>query len=282
MRIAFLGDIALIGKYDLTLKPNAKDRLINLAKKLKNYDYIVGNLESPITKSIKTCICKSMHLRSSLESVEILKFLNIDAVSLANNHIYDFGKKGLKDTIKILEDNGIEWFGINSKQLIKKIESENICFSGFCCYSTNGIGYKMKRKIGINTLTYDNVLKQLDHDEKNNMFSVLSFHWGTEHTNYPMYSHILLARKLAVKKNIIIHGHHPHVIQGVKKINGSLVAYSLGNCLFDDCTSLKGNFSLKQNRDNKKSFILEVEIKDGEIINYDFHGFKDEEVGIDL
>jgi hypothetical protein len=178
MRIAFLGDIALIGKYDLTLKPNAKDRLINLAKKLKNYDYIVGNLESPITKSIKTCICKSMHLRSSLESVEILKFLNIDAVSLANNHIYDFGKKGLKDTIKILEDNGIEWFGINSKQLIKKIESENICFSGFCCYSTNGSGYlKAKGKKGINPIFNVLLNDQLEIDNKYKSYSIISFHW---------------------------------------------------------------------------------------------------------
>ena len=41
-----------------------------------------------------------MHLRSDPINVEILKFLNIDIVSLANNHSYDFGRKGIDDTIE--------------------------------------------------------------------------------------------------------------------------------------------------------------------------------------
>ena len=49
MKMAFLGDIALIGKYDLTKNPLVKDRLKVLAEKLSKYDYVVGNLESPLT-----------------------------------------------------------------------------------------------------------------------------------------------------------------------------------------------------------------------------------------
>lgn len=281
MKIAFLGDIALIGKYDLTTNPFAIERLKILEEKLSEYDYVIANLETPLTEKTKTMICKSMHLRTPIINVDLLKFLHINAVTLANNHIHDFGTEGLIDTIKALEKNGIEWFGANSKSLIKEIKGEKVCFSGFCCYSTNATGYIMnKGQIGVNTLTYEKIMKQLDNDKENNAFSVFSIHWGTEHTNYPMYEHLCLAKKIAMKKDVLIHGHHPHVIQGIQKINGSLVAYSLGNCLFDDCASINGAFILKQNENNKKSFILEAEIKKGKINNYNYIGFKDEDKGI--
>lgn len=283
MKIAFLGDIALIGKYDITINSYCKDRLKVMAEKLNEFDYVVANLESPLTNKTKSWVWKSMHLRTPIVNVELLNYLNIDAVSIANNHIHDFGKKGLEETITALDSNGIEWFGANVKHLIKEINGEKVCFSGFCCYSTNGTGYIQKQnKKGINTLTFDNIMQQLEVDKKNDAFSILSFHWGTEHTNYPNIEHISLANKIAKRKDVIIHGHHPHVVQGIHKVKGSLIAYSLGNFLFDDCTSINGRFTLKQNEDNKKSYILEVEIKNNVLVSYGVKGFKDEEQGIVL
>jgi len=280
MKIAFLGDIALIGKYDLTKNHKAKERLKELSEKLSEYDYVVGNLESPLTNQEKTMVCKSMHLRSSSVNVELLKYLHIDAVSLANNHLYDFGSKGLEETIKTLDENGIDWFGANSRHIVKEIRGEKISLSGYCCYSTNGTGYiRRKKSVGINPLTIDNVMSQIDKDIDDKAFSVMSFHWGDEHTNYPKYEHIQLAKQIADKKNVLICGHHPHIIQGVQRINNSIVAYSLGNFLFDDCTSITGSFVLKQNSNNKKSFIFEVEIENNDVVSEKYHGFKDKEDG---
>ncbi|MDF2943780.1 MAG: hypothetical protein K0S01_2638 [Herbinix sp.] len=280
MKIAFLGDIALIGRYDITQNENVKERLEVIANKLLEYDYVIANLESPLTDKTTSIIPKSMHLRTPVVNVELLNYLHINAVSLANNHLFDFGKKGLEDTINALESHDVEWFGANSKNLLKEFNGEKICFSGFCCYSTNGTGYiEENNKIGINTLTYDNIIQQLEKDKNNKAFSILSFHWGTEHTNYPKYDHIRLAETIAMKKNSLICGHHPHIIQGVQKINDSLIAYSLGNFLFDDSTSIKGNFTIKQNENNKKSFIFEVDINESKVSNCKYHGFKDGEGG---
>jgi len=279
MKIAFVGDIALIGKYDITKNPNAKIRLNNLSKKLKEYDYVVGNLESPLTNRDHTLICKSMHLRSAPKNVELLKDLNINAVSLANNHIFDFGKKGMNETIKILEDNGIEWFGVDKKYLLKEIKDEKVSFSGFCCYSTNGAGYRKKKGIrGVNPLTSESIIEQIHSDEKNNAYSIFSFHWGHEHTNFPNPEHVSLVNKLTLIRDMLVVGHHPHVIQGIQKINNSFVAYSLGNCLFDDAVSITGRWMLKQIPENKKSFILEVEIIDGALTNVGYVGFIDDDI----
>lgn len=281
MKIALLGDIALIGQYDITKNSSVKDRLKAFAERLVGYDYVVANLESPLTDANRTMICKSMHLKTPTVNVELLTYLHVNAVSLANNHLYDYGVQGLNDTIATLDKYNIEWFGANSKQLMKEIRGEKVCFSGFCCYSTNGSGYgDSVGKKGISTLTYTSVMNQLEADKSNGAFSIMSFHWGDEHTNYPKYEHVYLAEALAKKKDIVICGHHPHIIQGVQEINNSLIAYSLGNCLFDDCVSITGSFVLKQNLNNKKSFVLEVSIENTTIKSYNYHGFKDEKDGL--
>jgi len=279
MKIAFVGDIALIGKYDITKNPNAKIRLNNLSQKLKEYDYVVGNLESPLTNSEHSLVCKSMHLRSATENVKLLKHLNINAVSLANNHIFDFGKNGMNETIKTLEDNRIEWFGVDKKYLLKDINGEKVSFSGFCCYSTNGAGYRKKEGIkGVNPLTLETIAEQINVDKENEAYSIFSFHWGDEHTNYPKSEHVSLVKKLTLIKDMLIVGHHPHVIQGIQKYNNSFVVYSLGNCLFDDAVSITGRWLLKQIPENKKSFILEAEIVDGTLISLQYHGFIDDDI----
>ena len=257
MKIAFLGDIALIGKYDLTQSLNAKSRLNTIADYLKNFDHVIGNLETPLTSKKKSLVCKSMHLRSDPINVEILKFLNIDIVSLANNHSYDFGRKGIDDTIEILKSNNIDFYGFDNKY----VNIGDLTLRGYCCLTTNAFGYNSKtKKKGVNTLDYSKVISDVNNDNINGKLSLLSMHWGDEHTNYPRYEHVKFSRYLSKINNVVINGHHPHVVQGIEKINNSIIAYSQGNFCFDDCKSISGTgMELKQNDSNRESFILEVE-----------------------
>lgn len=280
MKIAFLGDVALLGQFDITKNENVAESIKYLKKVLEKYDYVVANLESPLTNRKKTLVCKSMHLRSAIPNVRVLKELGIRAVSLANNHMYDYGRKGLKDTISTLEQAGIDWYGVDGKDLEICIKEEKIIFSGFCCYSTNGEGYRKKQGKGINLLNADDVFEQLQRDESKKAFSVLSIHWGIEHTNYPAREHMNLANKLACRKSLLLHGHHPHVIQGITDIGNSTIAYSLGNALFDEAESITGNFKLGLNEENRRSFVLGLNIEKGKIINRVIHGFYISEHGI--
>lgn len=273
MRIAFLGDIALVGQFDMETNEDVGKRIGCLQEMLKGYDYVIANLESPLTNKTSSIVCKSMHLRTGVMNISILKELGVSAVTLANNHILDFGDKGLDDTINTLETAGIGWYGVNGKTLLLD-QDEKINLSGFCCYSTNGVGYATDGKKGINTLTLESVMNQVEKDSRSSAVSVLSLHWGLEHTNYPAYEHIKLAEKVMSKNQVIIHGHHPHAIQGIRQAdNGSVVAYSLGNAIFDTTTSLNNKFKVEMNEQNRKSFILEVEITDGRIISYSYKGY---------
>lgn len=257
-KIAFLGDIAFTGKYDLIENPLAKTQFEQIGKILATYDYVIGNLESPLTEVNKTLVCKSMHVKSNPINVELLKLLHIDAVCLANNHINDYGKKGIKDTIKILEENNIDWFGIKGKKIYKNFEGKDICFSGFCCYSANATNYGKNKVVPI---TYDNIVKQLKNDKENSRISIMSFHWGEEYTNYPKIDDIEFINEISKENSFYLIGHHAHIIQGMKKTKNSTVYYNLGNFCFGDLKSINGKMLLKQDWYNKLGLIVEMDVK---------------------
>lgn len=281
MKIALLGDIGFLGEY--TYKNNGLEKLKLISNHLSKYDYVVGNLETPLTEKQSTFVPKSMHLKAELNNIHLLKFLNINAVSLGNNHICDYGIRGLKDTIKTLEKEGMEYFGVNNKDLRLEMDNNRVSFSGFCCYSANGSHYINGKGIGINALTHDSVNRQIIKDKDGDWLTILSLHWGDEHTNFPSVSQIKLAHKITQSHKLIIHGHHTHTIQGIEQRQDSLIAYSLGNFCFDDCTSpFVKNFTVKKNSDNRESFILSLEIENNTIAKYETIGIYDNDNGIVL
>lgn len=269
MKIAFVGDIAFYGKYSIE-NENIFDYFKDVSDALKDFDFVIGNLETPLCEECNPYGEKSAHIKSKPENIELLKYLNIGIVNLANNHVFDYGITGYDNTIKILEENGIEYFGIEHKQHRLEKNNQKVALSGFCCYSTNSLGYySNKIKKGVDILDAFEVEKVLLENEKNGFFNIVSVHAGQEHVNYPNYDHVELARILSDKLPYIYYGHHPHVLQGIEEKNGSLIAYSLGNFCFDDVYIKSSKDPLiKQSKMNKKSIILSVEIENNAIKKY--------------
>lgn len=268
MKIAFLGDIAVFENE--LLNNNWKQGLKEVRDVLKKYDLVIANLETPLTNRKRTMTCKGIHLKSSSKVIEILKYLNVGLVCLANNHICDFGKKGMNDTISLLERESINYFGVNNKTYSYDNGNNQLIFGGFCCYSTNGTNYIGKiSKSGVNTLTKKNIIKILDLAKDNHKMCILSLHWGDEYSRYANDRQISLMHQLSKKYSFILHGHHAHAMQAVEKYDDSILAYNLGNFCFDDCTSpINKKIHIKQSDINKESFILDIEINNNIISCY--------------
>ncbi|EKD94366.1 MAG: hypothetical protein ACD_26C00093G0001, partial [uncultured bacterium] len=195
----------------------------------------------------------------------------VNIVNLSNNHIFDYGLAGYENTKKILKENKIDYFGIENNQIKMVKDNVKIALAGYCCYSTNALGYyNLKTKIGINILNAFDVEKTLIKNQEEGYLSIVSIHAGQEHINYPNYDHLEMARSFASKVNYVYYGHHPHVMQGVEKANDSLIAYSLGNFCFDDVYTKKSKEPLiKQSEENRKSFILSLQIDENKVTSYD-------------
>lgn len=269
MKIAFLGDIGFIGNKNLDNNSDNYEYFKEVREQLLNYDYVIGNLETPFTEAKKIYGVKSAHICTSKENVKLLKYLNVNIVTLANNHIYDYGVEGYELTKKILKENQIEYFGIENKEIFIEKEDNKVALLGYCCYSTNPLGvYNKRKETGINIMDPRFIENRMINNDLNGYLNILNLHMGEEHIHYPNYDHVKMVRKLQKKVNYIMIGHHPHVLQGIEKLDKSYFAYSLGNFCFDDVYTDKSKEPLiKQQLKNRESIIIGLEIKNNEIVS---------------
>ena len=267
MKIALLGDICLNGKFDLEKNPDAKEYFQEVAEYLKGFDYVIANLETPLTDRNFTLTCKGLHLKSSTLSVGLLNYLHVNVVSLANNHIFDYGRAGYKDTIEVLQTNSIQFYGAEGKQVFLEDPGSKIAVGGYNCFSTNPSVCNSK---GVNPLDPESVVEILRTNDNNGYLNLLSIHWGDENIHFPRHDHIRTARFFADTVPLLIHGHHTHVIQGIEAYKSSKFAYSLGNFCTDDVVSTAvKDLKVIQEKPNKESFIVALEIEKNEIIQYE-------------
>lgn len=270
MRIALLGDIAFFGIFSLKNNNTLYDYFKDIAELLSSYDLVIGNLETPFVTNAKSYGHKSAYIKSECENSALLKYLNVDIVNLANNHIYDFGEAGYRSTIDNLNEEGIKYFGVDTKEIIIEIDNNKIILNGYCCYSTNPLGIKSGEKGAINALDYATVAEKLERNKNEECLNILSMHCGQEHVNYPNYDHVRMARQLADISPYVFYGHHPHVAQGTEIIKDSVLAYSLGNFCFDDVYTSKSDQPLiKQTQNNKESYVLDLTIENNKIVQHE-------------
>ncbi|UJS24296.1 CapA family protein [Thiothrix winogradskyi] len=265
MKIALLGDIALYGKYSKNNK-NLFNYLEEIKEYLSQFDYVIGNLETPFSKEEKPIKGKSATIRSYPENIEILKYLKINIVNLANNHMFDYGEIAFNKTIKTLEENGIDYFGVNNKPLLL---NNAIALHGYCSYNTNPSGVSLQDNNSVTALNIKEISKNILKNHNDNFLNIISIHSGQEHVNYPSIDDIEMAHLFADICPYIYYGHHPHVVQGIEEFKSSIIAYSLGNFLFDDVYTEKSSKPLvKQNDNNKTGLILEIELDKNKIISH--------------
>lgn len=262
MRIAFLGDVGLFGQNVVINKEKFESRTENIRFYLNRFDYVVANLETPLTNHNEPIGGKSAYIKGSPLDAQLLKMLGITHVTLSNNHICDYKWQGLKDTIKALNQAGIEWYGIHGKTCELLDGDTKIRLHGYCCYSTNG------KCLGdfVDVLNPLQMLNDIENDMDQGFFPVLSCHWGEEHVHYPNYDHMVIAHHLADAGSCFIHGHHPHVVQGIEEYKGSVIAYSLGNFVFDDVYTDKSRKPLvKLSHDNRETVVLDLTFNNNKI-----------------
>lgn len=271
MRIALLGDIALFGCFSVNENKKVKQYLQEISDYLTGFDLVIGNFETPFSVKQKKSGAKSAYICSDVENIEILKWLHIDAVNLANNHVFDFGDEGYETTVSLLDKAGIGHFGTEGQTWAYEKEGNKLLFSGFCCYSTNPLRIAAKQgEYGVNKYNIGDVSSLIRTTTEKGYLNIVGVHAGIEHVNYPSLDHVRAARKLSETCSYIYYGHHPHVIQGVEEYNGSLIAHSLGNFSFDDTyTDTSGDKPLVTlTEQNRTGMILELTVEDNKVVGW--------------
>ncbi len=229
-------------------------------------DITVVNLECPLTDTGTPHPTKPIIFRSSPENVAGLAYAGIDVVSLANNHIIDFGLEGLQQTQSVLADSGILYSGAGAHSyeaylpLFRVKDGMNIAFCAACNRTGQYDNYQPYLNAGLNKpgfayLTEYDISRQIQAVEDHADIIIFEMHAGTEYSVTPpggfiandsdedeFYSPFSLIPRwddIALRHHAIDEGaelvvcHHPHLLQGFEVYGGKLIAHSLGDFAFD-------------------------------------------------
>lgn len=269
---AFAGDVMMGRRY---YKPYFDDEvLINAGRELadskallahvKPYlsiaDIAAVNLESQIAEQKPTHRApKSVTFYSKPHIVEALKWAGIDYVTLGNNHTYDYLDEGLTSTLLALNQADMPYSGAGLNQADAlapykmRHNNNNYALLGYVGWQGSSIPKQTATHEhgGAAYGSMENILTGVKRAKQNTHIPIVQYHGSLEYKKEPTG---VTEQRL---KSAIDHGaalaiaHHPHVTQGIELYNNQLIAYSMGNFIFDQ------NFSATQH-----SFILYVWLDD--------------------
>ncbi|MFH0917354.1 MAG: CapA family protein [bacterium] len=198
------------------------------------------NLESPVSDKGTRNPYKEYTFRGRPLMTRGLVSAGVDVVSLANNHTLDYGPAALLDTIVRLDDAGVAHAGAGADASAAQAPALLITPAGvvavlaFTDIVPGGFA-ATARQPGVNPTTPDRkkLLAAIASANEKADFVIVSFHWGTEYTGRASQDQRRLAHQAVDVGADLILGHHPHVIQGLELYRNRLIAYSLGDFVFD-------------------------------------------------
>ena len=263
--ITIAGDLCLtedgfvIDKYDTVndLKQCISPEILQITNESDlfyvNHEYTISDRGTPLAGKYYT-------FRAKPERMSILKEMGTDIVSLANNHVYDYGEEALLETVDLLEKASIPYVGGGrnigeaKRPIYFIINGIKIGFVG----ASNGekIRYTpqaTEESAGIlrayDTTEYNQVIREASMECD---YLIAYIHWGTEDSNYLNSDQQRWGREFLASGADIVIGGHPHVLQGIEYVDGKPIIYSLGDFWFNHETKYTGVLKLNIQYDGLK------------------------------
>lgn len=203
-------------------KKNGSAYFLKKVKKVFSKDDVtIVNLEGPFTNATNRA-SKTFTFKGPASYAKILKKGSVEVVNVANNHTFDYGKKGYSDTLRTLKKNKIKYCR-NGSIAYKTVKGIKIAFLGF------------NQLEGITSSDVKKAIKKAKKQKAK--IIIVSFHWGIERDYYPSAIQKSLGHAAIRDGATLILGHHPHVLQGMERYKGRYIVYSLGNFCFGGNTN---------------------------------------------
>jgi len=226
---------------------------------LQSGDIVIGNLEAPLTTGGKRYEDKEYTFKAPIETAAALKDAGFTHLSLANNHMMDYGPEGLTSTLAALDDAGLLYAGAGENIFkaraasITEINGKKIAFLSFSkTYPVEF--YAGTEQSGTAPGYKKHVTREIKKAREAADIVIVAYHWGGERLEEPRDYQKEFARLSIDSGADVVLGHHPHVLQGVEYYKDGVIFYSLGNFAF-------GSYSPS----SKESIIARIVLEDDRI-----------------
>lgn len=270
--LLFAGDILMDDHYAVMSTYHNRGNDINqafdqgLLEQMRNADIFMINNEFTFTSRGTPTVNKKFTFRANPGNVSMYEEMGADIVSVANNHIYDYGEISLLDTLDTLEQAEIPYVGAgrNLQEAMTPVyyiaNGMKIAFVSATQIERNGTPDTKEAtqdSAGVlRCMNPDNLLLTIEEAKKNSDYVILYIHWGTESQEAIDWLQEQQAPIYAQAGVDLIIGDHPHCLQKMDSVEGVPVIYSLGNFWFNSRT--------------QNSCVVKVALRAGEMESFQF------------
>ncbi len=241
--LVFVGDV-MVGRGVASQIEKHKDfnfPFLKVAGFLQGADLVFGNLEGPISNR-GTKQGSEYSFRFDPQVSQALQTAGFDVLSLANNHILDYGPEALVDTVDYLRKMRIESVGAGvdyseaNEAKILQVGGMKVAFLAYTNLYPKSLS-ATPDGAGISDSDPESVKEAVKSAKEKADFVVVSWHWGDEYKIRANELQRKMAREMIEAGADIVVGHHPHVPEEIEQYKQGWIFYSLGNFVFDQAFS---------------------------------------------
>lgn len=257
--ISFIGDVSLADNWYIMPKYDERNKGIygilseDTVKIMNETDIMVANSEFTISNRGEKMPGKYYNFRASPKRIPIYNEMGVDLLTLANNHVYDFGEIAFNDMIDSLNEYKIPYIGAG-KNIDEAKKPYYFIING---YKISFVNATRAEKIILTPAATDNnggVLRCYDPTDFTNLikeekqksdYVIALIHWGREDSHSLEQVQIDTSKQYIEAGADIIIGTHAHVLQGIEFYQDKPIIYNLGDFIFNNETKDTGIFQIK-------------------------------------
>ncbi|MDD6308753.1 MAG: CapA family protein [Clostridia bacterium] len=258
MRLLIGGDVCPANVSDLFEKGDVEALFGDVPEAFYAADRVLINFECSMTESNVKIKKIGPNLKATPKCAEVLRKAGVTDAALSNNHIFDYGVRGVLDTISVLEKVGIRHTGLGKdyedarKNLImeagdKTVSVINVCEHEYC--------YALEDRMGARPFDPLDTIEDIRDAKTKSDFVIVLYHGGKEQCEYPSPRLVKMCRAMVKNGADVVLCQHSHCIGGYEMWGGGHILYGQGNfyfCNHPSQTSVKWNTGL----------LVELEITD--------------------
>ena len=266
--ISFVGDVSLADNWYIMPKYDERNKGIygilseDTVKIMTESDIMVANSEFTISDRGEKMPGKYYTFRASPKRIPIYDEMGVDLLTLANNHVYDFGEIAFNDMLDSLNEYKMPYIGAG-KNISEAKKPYYFIING---YKIAFVNATRAEKIILTPEATENSggvfrcydpepFKDVINDiKKDSDYVIALIHWGREDSHDLEQVQIDTSKIYLDAGADIIIGSHAHVLQGIEFYNNKPIIYNLGDFIFNDETKDTGIFQIKLNNDGNMDY----------------------------
>ena len=276
--LSFVGDVSLADNWYIMPKYDERGKKIfgilseDTVKMMVDSDLMIVNNEFTISNRGEKMEGKYYTFRAAPERLNIYKEMGVDLVTLANNHVYDFGKDAFYDMLDSLEEYEIPYIGAG-RNINEAMRAYYFIVNG---YKISFVNATRAEKLiltpeatdedgGVfrcyDTTNFVNVIKK---EKETSDYVIALIHYGREDSHELEDVQISSSYEYIEAGADVIVGSHAHVLQGIEFYKNKPIIYNLGDFIFNNETKDTGIFQIKLDKSGKMSYYFIPALESGE------------------